>query len=105
MCIRDSYQHCDVEIPEFFYNFNAVLYYDNIKPKIVDLIECRYSDQLIIENLLEFEKERHRNNECQCGKNHKCINDDDLKSLFKMILKYFHQTNNYSITLNNKYYN
>ena len=103
--LKYNYQHCDVVIPEFFYNFNAVLYYDNIKPKIVDLIECRYSDQLIIENLLEFEKERHRNNECQCGKNHKCINDEDLKSLFKMILRYFHQTNNPSIISNFKYYN
>ena len=103
--LKYNYQHCDVEIPEFFYNFNAVLYYDNIKPKIVDLIECRYSDQLIIENLLEFEKERHRNNKCQCGKNHKFCNDDDLKSLFKMILKYFHQTNNSTMISINKYYN
>ena len=54
---------------------------------------------------MEFEKERHRNNECQCGKNHKCINDDDLKFLFKMILKYFHQTYNSSMILISKYYN
>ena len=103
--LKYNYLHFDVEIPEFFYNFNAVLYYDNIKPKIVELIECKYSDQLIIENLLEFEKERHRNNKCQCGKNHKCINDDDLKSLFKMIIKYYHQTNNSTMMSISKYYN
>ena len=105
MSLKYNYQYCDVEIPEFFYNFNAVLYYDNIKPRIVDLIECRYSDQIIIENLLEYEKERHEKNECQCGRNHKCINDDDLRSLFKMILNYFHQINNSTMISINKYYN
>ena len=105
MSLKYNYQYCDVEIPEFFLNFNAVLYYNNIKSRIVDLIECRYSDQIIIENLLEYEKERHEKNECQCKKNHKCINDDDLKSLFKIILEYYHQTNDPTMISINKYYN
>tara|TARA_B100001250_G_C19571426_1_gene687795 strand:- start:61 stop:615 length:555 start_codon:yes stop_codon:yes gene_type:complete len=93
MSVKYNHYNYYFDIPDLFLNYNAVYYYDSIKNKIEKLIKMKYSNEIIIDNLLVHENERHKNLQCDCGKSHECINENELRSLFKKLLNYHQQIN------------
>ena len=60
--------------------------------------------QQIIETLINYEQDRHQNNECDCGENHDLLRSEGLYDLFTNLLSYYYSlTNSYSET-NKKYF-
>ena len=80
------------EIPDLFYNYQAVHYFNKIKDMIARLDQNMSSEE-IIETLIKFENLRHQNNECDCGQNHDLPGSDKLNELFVQLLDYY-----YSVT-------
>ena len=58
--------------------------------------------QRIIETLINYEQNRHQNNECDCGENHDLLRSEGLYDLFKKLLDYYSMTKSYS-EINQKY--
>ena len=89
----DFYFLLQVNIPLIYYNYKQVFYYNKIKTKISELVEINRFEDLIIEELLKYEKERHKKNICECGTDETCFNDAKTKELFKDFLNYYFVTN------------
>ena len=91
------------EIPDLFYNYHAVHYFNKIKDMIARLDKTMDS-QRIIETLINYEQDRHQNNECDCGENHVLLRSEGLYDLFTNLLSYYYSlTKSYSVT-NKKYF-
>ena len=58
--------------------------------------------QRIIETLINYEQNRHQNNECDCGENHDLLRSEGLYDLFNKLLDYYSMTKSYS-EINQKY--
>ena len=100
--IKFDSQSSNYEIPSLFYNYHAVHYFNNIKDMIARLdktMDC----QAIIETLINYEQDRHQNNECDCGENHDLLRSDGLYKLFTQLLDYHYSLNNSYPELNNIY--
>ena len=81
------------EVPELFYNYHAVHYFNKIKDMIARLDDNNMNSEEIINKLTIFEQNRHQNNECDCGKSHDLLRSDQLYNLFIQLLDYY-----YSVT-------
>ena len=93
-------------IPDLFYNYHAIHYYNQIKKIIVDLDNNRISSDKIIDYLIKYEIERHKNNECHCGESHDLLESNKLRELLTKILDYYYSVNSaYFIGDNIKYQN
>ena len=66
---------------------------NKIKSIIDELVEMNCFQDLIIEELLKYEKERHQKNICECSTDGTCFNDEKTKELFKDFLDYYFVTN------------
>ena len=96
------------EIPDLFYNYHAVHYYHQIKNKITCLDQNNVSSEKIVDYLIEYEINRHENNECICGESHELLDSYKLKELIIKILDYYYSVNNpcfneYSMNLQTEY--
>ena len=101
--IKFDSQSSNYEIPSLFYNYHAVHYFNKIKDMIARLDKTMDS-QRIIETLINYEQDRHQNNECDCGENHVLLRSEGLYDLFTNLLSYYYSlTKSYSVT-NKKYF-
>lgn len=91
--VKYSFFKDNYNIPLIYYNYKQVFYYNKIKTKIDELVEMNRFQDLIIEELLKYEKERHKKNICECGIDETCFNDEKTKELFKDFLDYYFVTN------------
>ena len=91
--VKYSFFKDNYNIPLIYYNYKQVFYYNKIKTKIDELVEMNRFQDLIIEELLKYEKERHQKNICECGTDETCFNDEKTKELFKDFLDYYFVTN------------
>ena len=82
------------EIPDLFYNYHAVHYYHQIKNKISSLVQNNVSSEKIVDYLIDYEINRHENNECFCGESHDLLDSYKLKELLTKILDYYYSVNN-----------
>ena len=82
------------EIPDLFYNYHAVHYYHQIKNKISSLANNNVSSEKIVDYLIDYEINRHENNECFCGESHELLDSYKLKELLTKILDYYYSVNN-----------
>ena len=89
----DSKSIC-YEIPDLFYNYHAVHYYHQIKNKISSLANNNVSSEKIVDYLIDYEINRHEDNECFCGESHELLDSYKLKELLKKILDYYYSVNN-----------
>ena len=88
----DSMSEC-YDIPDLFYNYHAVHYYHQIKNIIVNLDKQKLPSDKIVDYLIKYEIERHKNNECHCGENHDLLESYKLKELLTKILDYYYSVN------------
>ena len=89
----DSKSIC-YEIPDLFYNYHAVHYYHQIKNKISSLANNNVSSEKIVDYLIDYEINRHENNECFCGEYHELLDSYKLNELLTKILDYYFSVNN-----------
>ena len=82
------------EIPDLFYNYHAVHYYDQIKKIISSLDRNNVPSEKIVDYLIKYEINRHENNECFCGESHELLDSYRLKELLTKILDYYYSVNN-----------
>ena len=82
------------EIPDLFYNYHAVHYYHQIKNKISSLANNNVSSEKIVDYLIDYEINRHEDNECFCGESHELLDSYKLKELLNKILDYYYSVNN-----------
>ena len=82
------------EIPDLFYNYHAVHYYHQIKNKISSLANNNVSSEKIVDYLIDYEINRHEDNECFCGESHELLDSYKLKELLTKILDYYYSVNN-----------
>ena len=90
------------EIPDLFYNYHAVHYFNKIKDMIARLDENMTSKQ-IIERLIKFEEHRHQNNECECREHHDLLGSEQLNELFVQLLEYYYSVPKPYSEFNNMY--
>ena len=64
------------KIPDIFYNYHAVHYFNKIKNMITKLDQNNIQNIDIINILIYFEQNRHKNFECECGENHELLESD-----------------------------
>ena len=88
------------EIPDLFYNYHAVHYYHQIKNKISSLANNNVSSEKIVDYLIDYEINRHENNECFCGECHELLDSYKLKELLTKILDYYYSVNNHCFNEN-----
>ena len=81
------------DIPDLFYNYHAVHYYNQIKEIIVRLDKNSVSSNKIVDYLIKYEIERHVKNECHCGEDHNLLDSYKLKELLTKILDYYYSGN------------
>ena len=91
---RYDRKSCCYEIPDLFYNYHAVHYYHQIKNKISSLAKNNVSSEKIVDYLIDYEINRHENNECFCGESHDLLDSYKLKELLTKILDYYYSVNN-----------
>ena len=60
--------------------------------------------QRIIETLINYEQDRHQNNECDCGENHVLLRSEGLYDLFTNLLSYYYSVTNFYSETNKKYF-
>jgi len=82
------------EIPDLFYNYHAVHYYNQIKKIISSMDKNNVPSGKIIDYLIKYEINRHENNECFCGESHELLDSYKLKKLLTKILDYYYSVNN-----------
>ena len=82
------------EIPDLFYNYHAVHYYNQIKKIISSLDRNNVPSEKIVDYLIKYEINRHEKNECFCGESHELLDSYKLKELLTKILAYYYSVNN-----------
>jgi len=100
--IKFDSQSSNYEIPSLFYNYHAVHYFNKIKYMIARLDKTMDS-QRIIETLINYEQDRHQNNECDCGENHDLLGSEGLYDLFNKLLDYYYSLTKSYFEINQKY--
>ena len=98
------------EIPDIFYNFHAVHYFHKIKDTIAILDQNNIQSNDIINKMINFEQNRHKNYECECGENHEHLESNQLRGLFIQLLEYYYSikkpySNNLDLLSDFKYLN
>jgi len=86
----NNYKNDQYEIPNLFYNYQAVHYFNKIKDLIAELHRNNLSGGQIVNSLIKYEQNRHQNFECECGESHDFLESNQLQKLFIQLLDYYY---------------
>ena len=95
--IKYSYYSDSCRIPDIYFNYKQVIYYNYIKTKIKELVKLFSCRDLIIEKLLTYERNKYQKNFCGCDSDLTCFNEKSAKRLFEDFLDLYLKINNLNL--------